>query len=678
MQRSQRVIVTLLLVGLMLALAACGAAPAQPAPPAAESAPTQQEAAAAPEPAAAATEPAAAETAATSTYSEAPMLAEMVAAGTLPPVDERLPVNPMVVEPFGEIGKYGGTLRMMDVATTLGIGLRIRHTGLFRYDQTASHFEPDLAEGYEWSNGNRTLTLHLREGLRWSDGEPFTTADMLFKWEQDNLNEELHPGGLDGFWTTGGAPAVWEALDDTTLNITWAGPNPVAMDRFGRTHFSGDNELFLPAHYMQQFHKDFNPDVDKVAKDAGFESWVDLFNDRKAQGYNEVAVTIGRPYMDSHVPELVESDRVVVVRNPYYHHVDTAGNQLPYIDRVEVTLVGDKALYALKASAGEVDFAAYYTGAPDLPTYKAGEAAGNYTTYIAQSLNTSELVIWLNQNIADPFLNSLFTNLDFRVALSVALNRAQMNEIVFYGLGDAHPATPLRTMEFFRDEWYNDNLAYDPDRANQLLDAVGLAEKDSEGFRLNPETRERFSLVVEVGVQEGTKERLCELVSNDWRAVGIEGACQIIDGTLQQERLNNNETVVSAWHLGRSTLLGRGTPDTFAFENCAANNWARQWCIWFVSGGESGIEPPQDIKDLNALWQEFKQTATGTPEAIELGGRYYAYFAEQMPQIPTVGLIPQPVIVHNRLKNVPTDDIFWGSDTNFYAPYKPEQWYIDE
>ena len=203
MQRSKRLIFTLLLVGLMLALAACGAAPAQPAAPVAESAPAQQEAAAAPEPAAAATEPAAAETAATSTYSEAPMLAEMVAAGTLPPVDERLPVNPMVVEPFGEIGKYGGTLRLMDVASSMSIGLRIRHTGLFRYDQTASQFEPDLAEGYEWSNGNRTLTLRIREGLRWSDGEPFTTADMLFKWEQDNLNKSSVPAA----WTASGPQA---------------------------------------------------------------------------------------------------------------------------------------------------------------------------------------------------------------------------------------------------------------------------------------------------------------------------------------------------------------------------------------------------------------------------------------------------------------------------------------
>ena len=154
------------------------------------------------------------------------MLAAMVRAGELPPVGERLPSNPLVVEPYDSIGTYGGTVRMMDVADSMSIGLRVRHTGLFRYNQTASQFEADLAASHAWSNNNRTLTLTLRDGLRWSDGEPFTTADMMFKWEHEILNEEIHPRGIDPFWTLGGERAVWEPLDDTTLRITWAAPNP--------------------------------------------------------------------------------------------------------------------------------------------------------------------------------------------------------------------------------------------------------------------------------------------------------------------------------------------------------------------------------------------------------------------------------------------------------------------
>ena len=609
-------------------------------------------------------------------YNEAPMLAAMVKAGQLPPVDERLPSNPKVVEPYDSIGQYGGTLRMIDVNNSMSIGLRVRHTGLFRYNQTASQSETDLAASHTWSNNNSTLTIELRDGLRWSDGEPFTTADLMFKWEHEILNEEVHPRGIDPFWTIGGKRAVWQAIDDNTLSITWGAPNPVAMDRFGRTHFSGDNALFLPAHYVKQFHVDFNDDAAALATELGFETWVNLFNDRRAQGYNQSAVTVGRPYLDMHTPEVVESTRVQLVRNPYYHHVDTAGNQLPYIDRFEVAHVGDKQLYDLKVSAGEVDFAAYYTGAPSLPTYKAGEEQGNYTTYIAQSLRPAELILFLNLNIEDPVLHDLFNNKDFRVGLSVALNRDQMNEIVFFGMGDAHPATPLNSMEFFDQAWYNDNLAYDVERANQLLDGSGLTQKDGDGFRVRPDNGKRLSLVIEIGVLEGPKEALCELVSNDWRQVGIEGACKVMDGALMSERIDSNLTAVSAWHMGRSTLLGRGTPDQYAFERCAANSWGRQWCYWFVSGGESGIEPPDEIKALNERWQAFKGAATGTPEAVELGKAYFAYFANELPMIPTIGLAPHPVVIHNRLKNVPSEDIFWGSDTNFYAPYKPEQWYI--
>ena len=610
-------------------------------------------------------------------YNEAPMLAAMVGAGDLPPVDERLPLNPLVVEPFDSIGTYGGTLRMMDVSDRMSIGLRVRHTGLFRYNQTASAFEPDLAESHAWSNNNRTLTLKLREGLRWSDGEPFTTADMLFKWEQDMLNEDL-TSSLDPFYTLGGERAVWEAIDDSTLRITWAAPNPVAMDRYGRTHFSGDNVLFLPAHYMRQFHAGFNEDAPALAAEKGYEDWQQMFRAHGTQGYTQSAVIIGRPYLDMHTPEVVESDRVQLVRNPYYHHVDTANNQLPYIDRFEVRHVGDLDLYDLKASAGEVDFAAYYTSAPSLPTYRAGEGQGDYRTIIAQSLRTAELVLFLNQNIEDPVLNELFGNLDFRVGLSLALNRPQMNDIVFFGMGDAHPATPLNTMEFFDHAWYNDNLAYDPERANRLLDSAGLTARDGDGFRLRPDDGSRLSLVIEIGVLEGPKQAICELISNDWRQVGIDGACKVIDGALLRERLDTNQTAISTWHLGRTTLLGRGTPDQFAFERCSANNWGRQWCFWFVSGGDAGIEPPDHIKALNERWQSFKQAATGTPQAVELGKDYFVFFADELPMIPTIGLAPHPVVIHNRLQNVPKDNIFWGSDTNFYAPYKPEQWYISE
>ena len=208
-------------------------------------------------------------------YQEAPMLAAMVKAGQLPPVDERLPSNPKVVEPYDSIGQYGGTLRMIDVNNSMSIGLRVRHTGLFRYNQTASQSETDLAASHTWSNNNSTLTIELRDGLRWSDGEPFTTADLMFKWEHEILNEEVHPRGIDPFWTIGGKRAVWQAIDDNTLSITWGRPTRWPWIASDAPTFPATTRCSCRP-TTSQFHVDFNDDAAALATELGFETWEPL------------------------------------------------------------------------------------------------------------------------------------------------------------------------------------------------------------------------------------------------------------------------------------------------------------------------------------------------------------------------------------------------------------------
>ena len=266
-------------------------------------------------------------------YGEAPMLAEQVAAGELPPVEERLPTNPKVIEVVDEIGTYGGTLRFADTGERMDEGLRIRHTGLFRYNFTASEYQADLAESWEWSNENRTLTITLREGLKWSDGDPFDTEDFRWHWEDVMSDPDISPNGPGGFWRPGGEVATMEVIDDLTFSYTWAIPYPIAMDSFGRTHFGSDNSLYGPSHYLQQFHAKYNDDVEAMAEEAGFETWVDLLNARRCQCYQLTSVELDRPYMDSWIPVSIESDRVLLERNPYFHQVDPEGNQLPYMDK---------------------------------------------------------------------------------------------------------------------------------------------------------------------------------------------------------------------------------------------------------------------------------------------------------------------------------------------------------
>lgn len=607
-------------------------------------------------------------------YSEAPMLAEMVAADVLPPVEERLPTTPKVIPVVDEIGTYGGTLMFADTGERLDEGLRIRHTGLFRYNFSASEYQADLAESWEWSNENRTLTITLREGLKWSDGDDFTTEDVLWHWEDVMNDPDVSPNGPGGFWSPGGEVATLEIIDDQTFSYTWTIPYPIAMDSFGRTHFSGDNSLYGPSHYLKQYHAKYNDDVDALAEAEGYETWVDLLNAKRAQGYQLTSMPLDRPYLDSWVPVSIESDHVVLERNPYFHQVDEEGNQLPYIDRIDVTNTGDQEIYALRLSAGELDFGARWTRPTDLQLYRENEESGDYTLHIAKSLRPSEFAVFLNQVYPDPELRELFQNLDFRAAISMAFDRNEMNDILFFGLGEVHPPTPIKTLPWFRDEWYNEFLEYNPEKSNEMLDSLGLEMNESTGIRQLP-SGESLTIII-----HGRDIHMpgCELMTSDLAEVGIELICQQATPDLISQLLEDNEMMAQIWHIGRATLFGRGTPDDFAVNDPARHKWANQWALWISSGGTAGVEPPQEIKDLDALWNEFSQYPSDSAEAAEVGAEYFSYFAEQLPIIPTIGLGPQPVIYSNRLRNVPTENLFWGSDNNFYAPFHVEQWYIVE
>jgi hypothetical protein len=152
---------------------------------------------------------------------------------------------------------------------------------------------------------------------------------------------------------------------------------------------------------------------------------------------------------------------------------------------------------------------------------------------------------------------------------------------------------------------------------------------------------------------------------------------QVTPDVINQLR-EDNAFMGQYWHLERATLFGRGTPDDFAVNDPARHKWAPEWAAWIASGGAEGMEPPQEIKDLHAKWQEFSQYPSDSQEAIDIGREYFSYFAEQLPIIPSVGLTPQPAVVTNRLRNVPTEDIFFASDNNFYAPFFIEQWYFED
>ena len=617
---------------------------------------------------------------------EAPMLAEMVAAGELPPVEERLPANPLVIE-TSEEGIYGGTMTIADAQARLSLPHRATDHGLFGYNMDVSAYEPDVAASYEWNDDFTQLTLHLREGLKWSDGMPLTTADFQWFWDNVLYNEELRPNGPGGNFRLPSGDATMEIIDDYTLVYTWPVPNPGIMDAWGRSSFSSPGQGFWgPSHYWTQYHAEFvdRDELNQMALDNAYEAtedaepWVAQFNGKHGQPYNGIRWDPAIPSIRAWNPVEIEQDYILMERNPYFYMVDAAGNQLPYFDYLRVDAVGDTELYNLKLSAGESDLGLWFPTFQSMELYRSGEEEGNYTTYIAQALEPCNPAVFFNQTVANAEKRELFRTFEFRAALSLAMDRDQMNDVLFFGLAVPHPSAPNKSMPWYSDDFWNEYVQnYDPDQANQMLDDLGLTDRDADGYRTLP-GGDRLSLNIATSTGIGMYSQMCEMLTSDWKEIGVDMTCSLLDPTAHGDASETNEFELVIWNLGRGTLFGRGNPDNWAFLNNRSNYWAGSWSDWYITDGEEGEEPPDEIKAQNDLWFEYAQIASDSPEAATLGQEYYQFFADNLYFFCGPGTNPTPVIVRNDIGNFPppgVTDLFMGSDNNFFHPYKIESWY---
>jgi peptide/nickel transport system substrate-binding protein len=370
-------------------------------------------------------------------FKEAPMLAELVAKGELPPVEERLSKDPLVVLPIESIGQYGGTwYRGWRGIKDFHCYGRINYEPMLRWPRDPREgVQPGLAKDWKWSDGGQTLTLYLREGLKWSDGAPFTVDDIIFWWE-DIENDTDITTAPHTEWVVAGEPMELEKVDDTTIKLKFAGPNglaetvglafhgnqwPLGFERFG---------FFAPRHYLEQFHPKYNADAT-----------YDLFEEM-AWEYNPE-----RPAMTPwRVTEWeAGADHMVASRNPYYWKVDPEGNQLPYIDEVYFYLVEDCSAVESLALAGKIDMQARCMSLSTYPVFLENAAAGDYEAFLWTTASASGLTFFPNQSYSDPAYRELLQDLKFRQALSLAIDRDTLNDIVWLG-----QATP-RTISVVRD-----------------------------------------------------------------------------------------------------------------------------------------------------------------------------------------------------------------------------------
>ncbi len=613
-------------------------------------------------------------------WGEAPMLAERVAAGELPPVEERLPAQPVVVQPLEAIGEYGGELAGPTTnPTCCGWDvLEMRLQKLLTIDTDLFTIIPNIAQSIDISDDHTTFTIHLREGHKWSDGEPFTTEDFRFYFEDVLGNSDITPH-LGGAWVKSGQLPEMEIIDETTIRFTYAESHPTLIVALGS---EVGHRGFRPAHYFKQMHIDYNEDANAQAEEKGFDDWVQMFNakDRpytftwnlgsESDPYAPTLNTFVFAGEDTFGNKLYE-------RNPYFFKVDTAGNQLPYTDSLRRILVEDLQVQDLKGIAGEYSHYGWGT-LLSFPTYRDNEEAGNYRTALVEYSRGNEYSVMFNYTTPDEALREIFWDKRFRQAMSVAINRDEINELIYFGLANVSQAAPVPT-SFFYEPWMTTNFAqYDPELANQLLDEMGLDQRDADGFRMRPDGETLF-LNFQVSVPEDAWRRIGQLVADYWNAVGVKTNYKLIEIGLFNEMRNGNQVHLAAWGLDIVDIGEVATRLTNLRPHWGARASGHLWRHWLQSDGENGEEPPAEIQELWELGEEFLSEIYLSDEWKELGKEFYTKSFEGLYQIGTIQRPPQPLLFKTNLKNTPPTESpgKWSWSYRQWVLFLPEQWYFE-
>ncbi|MBV7338272.1 ABC transporter substrate-binding protein [Chloroflexi bacterium TSY] len=603
-------------------------------------------------------------------YSEAPQLAEQVASGDLPSVAERLPNNPIVVQPEEAIGKYGGILRKT-VSGQRGMG----EMGWWVIEPLTLHSPkgviiPNVAESWEWNDDYTQLTLNLREGIHWSDGEPFTANDVMFWWNDIILNEELTPNPPT-LLNRGGELAQLEMIDDFTVQFTFAEPYALFPTYLGSWGGPREGPTTSPKHFLSQFHPTYTDmaDIDALMEEGSFDTWMDLFGQQNNKG------NLNKPSLAAWIPTTEPPNPVeVYVRNPYFWKVDSAGNQLPYIDEIHEIRVADAEAALLKTIAGELDFVRGL-GTANIPILSENKESGNFRFAYANWMPNSYGNIMFNYTTEDEAKRELYNNKDFRHALSVAINREESIKLIYKGGVFASQIAPLRGAPYHGEsELFQSWTQYDPELSNQMLDDIGLTERDTDGFRLGPNGEELLLIISATTAWPSETPELMELVKGYWAEVGINATVTPEAGPLWGTRHNTGEHDVSArgGHFGGGPVHPTLNANTFALGGW---QWGPDWALWLDTNGEQGAEPPEDAKRLRVL----RDQILGEPDEDTRNALMQEVFEIHMDNIWSIGLVVddpkfgQLTNVHNRLRNVVT----W-SISGEWTPTIPAQWFVNE
>ena len=628
-------------------------------------------------------------------FSEAPMLAAMVAAGELPPLDERIAVEPVVQEMLGDgVGKYGGTLHVSDAVGAMnrrGHEMTNQEVDIYllKMHQETREILPNIAKGYDVSADGLTVTLELRSGTKWSNGDPFIVDDVMFVMEDLKWDDRVDPG-----WRPNETPPTATRItkiDDYTMQFHLSAKDHVIIP--GWTTWKGGNYVqYAPSTFLKQWHIRYNPDAQKLAEEEGFETWAEALI-----AHWDIVVGVGlldTPTLFPWVPKEIGAQAEIWERNAYFWKVDPAGQQLPYIDRVLSTPNADVEVFNLKAIAGEVDWAIAQTNFASLPDYKENEDRGNYTITLIPGIDVGR-AFGFNPTYKDEKYRVLLQDVRFRRAMAVALDRDELNEVYFLGLGRPTAATIHSGARFYKPEWQTLWATYDPDLASQMLDEIGLDGRDRDGFRTFPDGS---NLTIQVAARTGGSvdiSKLFEIEIAQWGDIGLRVTPRLVDNAAWGENQNQDEFMLQPGIIDAITEFWNWINDGVGSGGVGLHgdfNMAGSYDIWETArmavergerkledyGGElPGTEPTEEWARYFEWQRQFRLSEFGSEEWYELAQTMYDWTGDNVFAIGTVGEAPAVLLTSKDLRNVPTEFPVSNTDWKGNLMYWADQLWFD-
>jgi len=612
-------------------------------------------------------------------YKEAPMLAELVKAGKLPAVDQRLPVSPLVLKPHDKIGKYGGTWRtaLKGGADNAWLVRTFAYDYLVRWDLNWTTVLPNVAESWTANADATEYTFKLRKGMKWSDGKPFTADDIVF-WATDVVNNKELTPATGGWFAAGGKYGTAEKVDETTVKFKFSASNGMVIVRNACP--DGQGPVQFQAEYCRGFHKKYADaaKLDALIKENKVDDWIKLFQ-TKCSGVPGTPIAarwqnVALPVISAHVliTPSATKDPCKAQRNPYYWKVDPDGNQLPYLDGIFYDYIEDMNVLALKAAAGEIEMMDRHIATnANKPVFVDNMKKGDYSFFETIPSSMNSMVISVNLTHKDKQLRAIFQDINFRAGLSHAINRKEMIDVLWVGQGEPYQCAPRPTSPFYNEKLAKQYTEYDVKKANEYLDKA-LPKKDANGVRLMPDGK---PLAFTMEISNTGKEWMDAgpILQKYWKAVGVDMTPKVEDRALMYTRKDANEFDAMVW--GGDGGLDVILEPRWYFPYSAESQYGILWQYWWRKDPR-GEEPLAAPKKQMELYDQIQATGD-TKKQEELMKQILQIAQEQFYAIGIVLPVNGYGIVKNNFKNVPKQMPGAWLYPN-PGPSNPEQYYIEK